>query len=54
MLNVITPDSIDEPVRRFLSGLKFSNEASMIEVEGRRVYLMARPANDKVHNSTGV
>ena len=46
MVKVITPDLIDEPVKRFLSGADVSSEVSMIEVNGRLVYLMARPVGD--------
>ena len=52
MLKVITADLIDEPVKRFLSGLDISSEASVVEVNGRRVYLMARPANEPTDPET--
>ena len=47
MLKVITPDTIDEPVKRFITGLEISREPSVMEVAGRRVYIVVRPALDE-------
>jgi hypothetical protein len=46
MRKVIPLDEIEEPVRRFLGGLDVSPEASMVEVNGKRVYMVVRPAAD--------
>jgi hypothetical protein len=43
MRKIIESDEMEEPVRRFLGGLDVSNEASMVEVNGRRVFLIVRP-----------
>lgn len=46
MRKIIECDEMEEPVKRFLGSLDVSNEASMIEVNGRRVYLVVRPQRD--------
>jgi len=43
MRKLIEGDTIEEPVRRFLTGLDVSNEASVVEIEGRKVYILVRP-----------
>jgi len=48
---LIENDLLDEPVRQFLNGLDFSNEASVVEMNGRRIYLVVRPASESAHES---
>lgn len=45
MPHVIQANSIDEPVRQFLTNLDISSEPSLIEIGGRRVYVVVRPAH---------
>ena len=47
MRKLIEGDTIEEPVRRFLMGLEVSNEASVVEIEGRKVYILVRPQVSK-------
>lgn len=42
MRKVIVIDDVEEPVKRFLERLEPSSEASMVEMDGRRVYLVVR------------
>ena len=44
---LIENDLIEEPVKRFLGELAISTDASVIEVNGRRIYLVVRPASDE-------
>ena len=37
---------VEEPVKQFLSGLDISTEPTVLEVNGRRVYIMVRPSGD--------
>ncbi len=46
MQNVIAIDEVEEPVRRFLEKLTPSAEGSMVEMNGRRVYLVVRPTTE--------
>jgi hypothetical protein len=43
MRKIIESDEMEEPVKRFLGSLDVSNEASVVEVNGRLVYLIVRP-----------
>ncbi|OWK36213.1 hypothetical protein [Fimbriiglobus ruber] len=45
MRKLIEPDTIDEPVKQFLTGLDISTEPSIVEVNGRRIFIVVRPAN---------
>lgn len=48
MRKVISLDEFEEPVRRFLERLEVSNEASVIEVGNKNVYLVVRPASEPI------
>ncbi len=46
MRKLLETDGIEEPVKKFLSGLDISTEPTVLEVNGRRVYILVRPTSD--------
>ena len=47
MEKVIPLDEVEEPVKRFFERLDVSNEASLVKVNGKHVYLVVRSASDQ-------
>ena len=46
MLKNMAAEAFDEPVQRFFGELDISEEPSTFEVNGRRVYVVVRPAHE--------
>ena len=46
MTPIIEANAINPTVREFLTGLAISTKPAIVEVRGRRVYIMVRPAGD--------